>query len=402
MYNSFDNNRYYSDSHTESKSKYTIVVVALISALIGAVVMAVIAPQFIYGKIIPWPNHLSNSGGYQLPSEPPTSVSQIKVDIEGLGNQFSQVAKSVGPAVVGITNKGYVKDWFGNTSLTEKSSGTGFIVDPKKGYVVTNEHVISGAKEVVVTLSSGTKVQAEVVGSDEYSDLAVLKINLNDLSKDEQDLPYVTFGDSSTLQVGNFVLAIGNPLGAEFARTTTHGIVSAVDRVLTVDGKQYSLLQIDAAINEGNSGGPLLDLNGKVVGINTIKIKSSGVEGLGFAIPSKQAQPIIEQLISYGKVIRPLLGIHGAGFSPGSNQFLQGKVESGVYVSEVMKGKPAEKAGIKAGDIIVAINDKQITGFTDLQSELFKHKKGDQIEVEVYRMSENKNIKLRVVLDSNE
>ncbi len=392
-----DNNRYFYETKDNSGRK--MIIVALVGGLIGALVMAVIAPYLLYGNIIPWPEHLSRLEGEYILPDPAENISQGDYDLKDLGNQISAVAEAVGPAVVGVTNKGLVKDLFGRTSLVEKSSGSGFIIDPQ-GYVVTNQHVIAGAREVIVTLSNGAKVEATVVGEDEWSDLAVLKVDVSGLPEDERSLPYASFGDSSRLKVGYFVVAIGNPLGLEFARTTTHGIVSAVDRILSFEGRQYSLIQIDAAINNGNSGGPLLDLDGNVVGINQIKIASSGIEGLGFAIPANQAKPIVEQLITYGRVIRPYLGIRGYPMNPDYADYINSDIDYGVYIEEVVPNSPVGRAGILAGDIITAINGEQVTGFTELQRILYSYKIGDTIKVEIYRVSEKKKYDFEVTLES--
>lgn len=375
---------------------WKIIIAALIGGIIGALIMTFVAPYYIYGNIIPWNEQAMNSdiSNYILPEPVNASLDYTNID----SGSIIQVAESVGPTVVGVVNRGLASDWFGNTTMTELGSGSGFIIDPS-GLIVTNEHVIKNATEIYVNLASGAQIEAEIVGVDEWSDLAVLKINLMDLPENCRTLPYVTFGDSKKVRVGQTAIAIGNPLGMDFARTVTAGIISAVDRVVNVDDRQYSLIQTDAAINAGNSGGPLLDIKGNVIGINQIKISSAGIEGLGFAIPANQAKPIIEQLIKYGEVIRPHLGIRGLPMNARYAEYLNSKVNYGVYVDEIISGSPAEKAGIKSHDIITEMDGEKITSLTELQRIMYNYGAGDTVEVEVYRIDEDKYITFEVTLE---
>ncbi len=383
----------YSDPPPRSpRVNYAIVLlVALMGGLLGGAAMAYFAPQYLYGKVLPWPENMNNPQNvvYELPrsldytDSEDASVKHVVIT-ENLENRITAVAETVGPAVVGVANRGLVTDWFGNTSMADLGSGSGLIIDPQ-GLIVTNHHVIAKATEVYVNLVNGAKLKAEIVGSDEWTDLAVLQINLNDLPDHSRELPYVVFGDSSKVKVGQTAIAIGNPLGIDFARTVTAGIISAVDRIINVEGHQYSLLQTDAAINSGNSGGPLLDISGNVIGINQSKIASTGVEGLGFAIPSEQARPIIEQIVQYGKVIRPYLGISGVPLNNRYARYLRIEVNQGIYIESVVGNSPAAKAGIQARDIIVEMDGETITSFTSLQRVLYRHHAGDIVEVKIYR-----------------
>ncbi len=388
---------YYNGENNKSNGIGKIVLAAIIGGLIGALLMAVIAPYYLYGNIIPWPEQAGSLSysNYTLPEPVTASIDYSKLE----PGDITVVAETVGPAVVGVINIGLATDWFGNTTMTELGSGSGFIIDPS-GLIVTNEHVISNAREIYVNLSSGAQIKAQVVGEDEWSDLAVLKIDLNDLPEESRDLPYITFGNSGEIRVGQTVIAIGNPLGMEFARTVTAGIVSAVDRIVNVGDRQYSLVQTDAAINSGNSGGPLLNLAGDVIGINQVKIASAGIEGLGFAIPSDQAKPIIEQLIEYGEVIRPYLGIKGLPMNTRYAIYLNSSVDRGIYVDEVIVDSPAYKSGLQHNDIIVSINDQNLVTFTDLQRILYRHSSGDTIELEVYRIEDDEFLTLEVKLET--
>ena len=197
-------------------------------------------------------------------------------------------AKKVGPAVVGITNKAYVRDFFNRTQLMERGTGSGVIYD-KAGYIATNNHVVEGASEIIVSLPDGRTVKGKVLGADAVTDLAVVKI-------DADNLTVATFGDSDTLQVGEPAIAIGNPLGLEFRGSVTAGVISALNRSIEVGERKFNLIQTDAAINPGNSGGALVNADGEVVGINSAKVAVSGVEGIGFAIPINTAKPILQEL----------------------------------------------------------------------------------------------------------
>lgn len=402
---SIDSYSYLRPEPQQPKNKHQgvkLFLMALVGGLIGALIMVVIAPYYIYGTLLPWPEHLQQTANYQLPQNNNLPLEQLQKtkSVNEDMNAITYVAEKVGPSVVGVVNKGYVTDfWSGRTSLTEIGSGSGFIIDAQ-GYIVTNEHVIAGAEEVYVTLSSGTQLLAEVIGSDDWADLAVLKIDINNLPQDERALPVAVFGDSDKKHVGEFVIAIGNPLGLDFARTTTFGIISAVNRLVNLDDRQYTLIQTDAAINSGNSGGPLIDMEGNVIGINQIKIKDVGVEAMGFAIPSNQAKPIIEQLIRYGKVIRPYIGIKGLPMNERYAQYLDSDVTYGIYVDEVVTLSPAAKGGMLAKDIIIGIDGERVETFSDLQNLLYKHQAGDQVEVEVYRLTTGKTLTLKVTLES--
>ena len=249
-------------------------------------------------------------GGFSLPKKEgaassyqiPQGANKKMEDLPAIRNTaVVQAVKEVGPAIVGITTRVYDRDMFNRRVEVGQSVGSGVLFD-KKGYIVTNNHVVSGSKEVNVSLSNGKTVPGKVVGTDPSTDLAVVKIDGSD------DLPVAEFGDSDALQVGETAIAIGNPLGLEFQGTVTVGVISALNRSLDDIDQRFKLIQTDAAINPGNSGGALVTADGKVVGINSAKIAKEGVEGMGFAIPINSAKGIIQQLISNGKVTRAYLG----------------------------------------------------------------------------------------------
>ena len=273
------------------------------------------------------------------------------------------------------------------------SEGSG-VIYKKEGdtaYLVTNTHVINGAKKVDIRLADGTKVPGEIVGSDTYSDIAVVKIAADKVTT------VAEFGDSSQLTVGETAIAIGSPLGSEYANTVTQGIVSSLNRNVSLkseDGQAISTnaIQTDTAINPGNSGGPLINIQGQVIGITSSKIASNGgtsVEGLGFAIPANDVINIIKQLEKDGKVTRPALGIHMVNLSNLNTTDLQklklpGNVTSGVAVRSVQKNMPAN-GHLQQYDVITKIDDKAISSTTELQSALYSHSIGDSMTVTYYR-----------------
>ena len=273
------------------------------------------------------------------------------------------------------------------------SEGSGVIYKKEwnTAYLVTNTHVINGAKKVDIRLADGTKVPGEIVGSDTYSDIAVVKIAADKVTT------VAEFGDSSQLTVGETAIAIGSPLGSEYANTVTQGIVSSLNRNVSLkseDGQAISTnaIQTDTAINPGNSGGPLINIQGQVIGITSSKIASNGgtsVEGLGFAIPANDVINIIKQLEKDGKVTRPALGIHMVNLSNLSTSDLQklklpGNVTSGVAVRSVQKNMPAN-GHLQQYDVITKIDDKAISSTTELQSALYSHSIGDSMTVTYYR-----------------
>ena len=266
------------------------------------------------------------------------------------------------------------------SSLHSTSTGTGLILT-EDGYIVTNAHVIEGAAVVQVILQSKQSYQATVVGADEITDLAVLRI-------DAMDLHPAKLGDSDNMRVGDTVVAIGDPLGLELSGSMTDGIVSAINRDISVDGRSMTLIQTNAALNSGNSGGPLINCYGQVVGINTMKIgdymSSAGVEGLGFAIPSDTVSDIVTQLIRQGYVSgRPTLGITGEAVTT-FYQLYYG-LPNGLYISQLERGCDAEKQGLRAGDILLTVDENRIVTQTDLDNVVYTHEVGDVIPVTVYR-----------------
>lgn len=291
----------------------------------------------------------------------------------------------------------------GKLQTYSEGSGVVYMKSGNKGYIVTNNHVVSGSDAVRVTLTNGKTVKANIVGTDSTTDLAVLSINANYVSQ------IAEFGDSKSLQAGQAVIAVGSPLGSEYASTVTQGIVSAPSRTIqTSQANQQTVIQTDAAINPGNSGGALVNSAGQVIGINSMKLAQStdgtSVEGMGFAIPSNEVVTIVNQLVKKGKITRPQLGIrvialNGIPSSYRSRLGIHSNLKSGIYVAEVEKNGSAAKAGMKAKDVITAVDGKKVSDVASLHSILYSHKIGDSVNVTVNR--NGRNVNLRITLQSN-
>ncbi|ADQ46117.1 HtrA2 peptidase [Caldicellulosiruptor kronotskyensis 2002] len=369
----------------KKKSVKEYIVAGLIGGLIGAILMSIFFMAYFGVNFNNFKNDINSTlNSFNLNNSTATEpITKTVVLNSGNSSFVTDVAQKVGPAVVGIKNKGTAYNWWTDEEQEITiGEGSGVIIS-KDGYVVTNNHVVSGAKSVSVILSGEKEVPATIVGTDALSDIALLKI----------DPKYVKavapLGDSSKVKVGEFVVAIGNPLGQEFAGTVTFGVVSAVNRKLDMgNGVQIPLIQTDAAINPGNSGGALVNSSGEVIGINTAKISQTGVEGMGFAIPINYVKPIINDLMKYKKVLRPTIGISVMEYYDRSGNIM------GMYISKVYPGTGAAKAGLKEGDIILQIDGKKVTTFSDIQSILSNHKIGDVITIRVLRDGQTKDFKV--------
>ncbi len=298
-----------------------------------------------------------------------------------------QAAEKITPTVVGITSMATAHDFFqGRTRLQETATGSGVIID-SNGYIATNNHVIDNAEELLVTLADGEEVAAEVVGTDPATDLAVIKIN-------RTGLPAAGFSDSDQLQVGELAIAIGNPLGLAFQQSVTVGVVSALDRSIRIGEQTFSFIQTDAAINAGNSGGPLVNAAGDVIGINTAKINVPGVEGMGFAIPSNTVKKIVNDLIEHGRIIRPWIGVVIRELDENTAAELGLTPGQGLIVEEIVDGGPAQKAGMQAGDVILEIDGKQIQNLNRLREVVHQYEVGQVVTIKIFRNGEEQEIEL--------
>ncbi|NLK98635.1 S1C family serine protease [Defluviitalea saccharophila] len=301
------------------------------------------------------------------------------------GISIPEIAKKVGPSVVSIRSRFTVTDWW-NEQYQKEGTGSGIVfnVTSKEIMIVTNYHVIENAQSLVVTFLGNYSAPASVVGIDSQTDLAVVKVAHADIPDEiKGKIKAAPFGDSDKLEVGELAVAIGNPLGEAYSNTVTAGVISALNRTIQLTDKEMTLIQTDAAINPGNSGGALVGSKGTVIGINTIKLVDTSVEGMGFAIPINVAKPIIEELVNKGAVSRPYLGILGQDITEDTAQLYE--IPIGILVREVYQGSGAYIAGIRAGDIIIEFDGQKVTTMEQLTKIIESHKVGDKIQVKLIR-----------------
>lgn len=329
-------------------------------------------------------SHLSNNANVTIQQQTNKSNSgTVQV------SDVSDIVEKCKDSVVEITTESVSS---GNSifgQYVSQGAGSGVIIS-KDGYIVTNNHVVSGATSLKVTTTDGTEYDASVVGKDSQTDLAVIKVDANNLQA-------ATLGDSDILQVGDPAIAIGNPLG-ELGGTVTTGIISATDRQITIDDETMTLLQTDAAINPGNSGGGLFNADGNLIGIVNAKESSTGIEGLGFAIPITPAQDIITELMENGSVTsRPALNVSLYDYTS-KNQGQYSKYEDGCYIVQIVKNGAADKAGLKQNDRILSFDGEQIQSTSDVKNVLKKHKIGDTVKMVVER--DSKKITVEITLQA--
>lgn len=329
-------------------------------------------------------SHLSNNANVTIQQQTNKSNSgTVQV------SDVSDIVEKCKDSVVEITTESVSS---GNSifgQYVSQGAGSGVIIS-KDGYIVTNNHVVSGATSLKVTTTDGTEYDASVVGKDSQTDLAVIKVDANNLQA-------ATLGDSDILQVGDPAIAIGNPLG-ELGGTVTTGIISATDRQITIDDETMTLLQTDAAINPGNSGGGLFNADGNLIGIVNAKESSTGIEGLGFAIPITPAQDIITELMQNGSVTsRPALNVSLYDYTS-NNQGQYSKYGDGCYIVQIVKNGAADKAGLKQNDRILSFDGEQIQSTSDVKNVLKKHKIGDTVKMVVER--DSKKITVEITLQA--
>lgn len=366
---------------TRKNNNVAIIVVAIVSSIIGGLVT--------YGLIGSKIDSLSNSNNS-------SNGSVTKYEISDVENPVVAIAETAGPSIVGVKVNYMSQGFFG--SLKEADEEGSGIVYTEDGYIITNYHVIESAinnstAKVTVTFANEDKeYEATIVGGDETTDLAVIKIDTTGLTK-------ATIGEFSNIKVGELAVAIGNPLGQEFAGSVTVGYISAINRKITTDGRTYKLIQTDAAINPGNSGGALVNSKGEVIGINTVKISSTETEGLGFAIPTDDAMPIIKELISNGKIVRPYIGISGVNLDETTAKM--NNLVQGIYVAGVVANSPASQSGIQKGDVITAIEGKEITTMEELNEIKNTKKIGDEVTLKINRSGKEVEVKVKLGTDQS-
>jgi len=373
------------------KSRFVFLgmVLIVLSALGGGLVSGAV----IYGLVAVEPEPISSTPA-SLPSPsstPETSVFQFSnTDLE---TTITDAVRDISPSVVTVLGVIPGQGNFFSQAANQEVSGSGVIIS-QDGYILTNNHVIEGTEQQSIILADGTEVDAEVVGTDEFADLAVLWT-------DPEQIPGVAgLGNSDNLSPGESVIAIGSPLG-RFKNTVTVGVVSATERMLRINEnyQMEGLIQTDAAINQGNSGGPLVNLAGEVVGINTLIVRGGGssiAEGLGFAIPSNMARAVAEQIIQQGFFARPYLGIRWESITPSIARMYDLPVEWGVYVTYVMPDTPAAESGLQQRDIIVRFGDIELVENTPFINALYEYSPGENIPVHVLREGEKVELEVRL------
>lgn len=321
-----------------------------------------------------------------------------KISYRKSSSAIADIAEEVGPSIVAITSKVKVRDWFDNQYIQEgQGSGVIFEVNNNNVMIVTNEHVVDRAQDVIVQFHDNKKVPASIIGIDPETDLAVLKVDKKDIPKEiSSKIKAAKLGDSNSLRVGETAIAIGNPMG--YNNTVTVGVISALNRKVELPDKKLDLVQTDAAINPGNSGGALVNIYGEVIGINTVKIADTKVEGIGFAIPINSAKPIIKELVENGSISRPYLGIMGKDIDKSISELYE--LPIGVFVAEVMEKSAADMAGIKKGDVIIEFDGEKVYSMEKL-SQLIKDKEvGNAVKIKVIRNNQKKELKA-ILQDKN-
>lgn len=392
MYNNFDmEDNFYRRSVKPKRKGRLLTYISLI--LVTAVISTFVTGGYLYSR---FSNEVKNITAQAARTQESTvksaGVSNLTATALAKGSAVTEIAKKVGPSIVGIRmtvspqRRGYYS--FGS----QAAEGSGIVIS-KDGYIMTNYHVVQYADPksgnssntvLEVFLPDKRQAKAKFIGGDQVTDLAVIKIELD-------NLPAAELGDSSELEVGELAVAIGNPLGMEFAGSVTVGVISALNR--TIDKEGLDLIQTDAAINPGNSGGALVNSQGQVIGINSAKIADTGIEGLGFAIPINDAKPIVDQLKMFGYVKgRPFIGISGQDITETISEAYGLPV--GIYITDVTEGSGADKAGLMRGDILTSLDGKEVKSLNDLDAIKKGYKAGDTVKVTIVRDGVKKTLSL--------
>ncbi|WP_428912692.1 S1C family serine protease [Niallia sp. Krafla_26] len=367
--------------------------ISLAGAIIGGLLVILTLPALSNSGLLPYSIQPTNGVKIEQGNTGNNGVTQnVSLEVE---TGITEAVEKAGDAVVGITNLQSSSFWLDQGANQEAGTGSGVIYKKAgdKAYIVTNNHVIEGADQLEVTLADGTKIPARLVGTDPWTDLAVIEVDGASIKT------VAEFGDSDTLKAGEPVIAIGNPLGLGFSGSVTSGIVSGLERTIPVDLNgdgvedwQVEVLQTDAAINPGNSGGALINIAGQVIGINSMKIAQEAVEGIGLSIPINSAIPIIEDLEQFGEVKRPTMGItlrnlnEISSYHQHQTLLLPDDVKAGIIIESVLRNSPADRAGLQELDVIVEMDGEKITDVISLRKHLYNEKQiGDKMTVKFYR-----------------
>ena len=378
-------------SSRKQKSFSNSIFIPFLSGVVGATL--VVGTCFGIPEI---KSKLLNTQGAEVQNVKPASTDTksefTAISLQDYSDTAVSVAQKVLPSIVGIEIEYDVNSYFGKSTATATGSG---IIISEDGYILTNNHVVSTtstssnsfyqvteATKIKVTLyNDKTEYEAKIIGTDSQTDLAVIKIEKGGLIAAE-------IGDSESVKVGEFAMAVGNPQG--LSTSVTCGIISAVNREITADNQKYTAIQTDAAINAGNSGGALVNSKGQVIGVNTLKLSGTGIEGIGFAIPINSTTDIAKQLIEHKKVLRPYIGIEG--ISVDKETAKKYNLVEGVYIRKVEDFTAAQKAQVKAGDIITEIDGRKVTSIEEINNIKYEHEIGDTVTLKIYRSGEYKDI----------
>ncbi|MFG6118695.1 S1C family serine protease [Thalassobacillus sp. B23F22_16] len=401
---------YYDDHSSQTrhqpKKKKNWAMPAVVGIILGAVLMILAMPALIQSDLLPYDLSGAEDENRIVDEDQNISGNTQSVEVD-VTTQVTEIVEDVAPAVVGVVNLQSRSNFWQEQEEGEAGTGSGVIykVDGDTAYVVTNHHVIQGADKVEVALANESRITAEIVGSDLFTDLAVLKMPSGEVEK------AIPIGKSENIKVGEPAIAIGSPLGLQFSGSVTKGIISGKQRAIPQDFNgdgeadwQADVIQTDAAINPGNSGGALINIEGQLIGINSMKIARSAVEGIGFAIPIDEAKPIIDELENEGQVTRPFLGVEAYSISDvprgerSDTLNLPEDVDSGVYIRTVEPMSPASKAGLEQLDVITELDGEPIQNIIELRQHLYHDKKvGDEMTVAFYRNGEQQETTVTLV-----
>lgn len=347
------------------------------------VVIVILVALLAWSGVLTWQVYELNNSRVQPISGNNDDVTVNKV-VSEMDTDVTKVAEQVRDKVVSVLNTRV-------NGSTSSGSGVVYKVKDGKLLIISNHHVVDGAQSIAIRFASGEEVEGKVLGSDQFSDLALIEVS------GDIDVEPFNLGDSSLAKVGEFVIAVGSPMGVEFANSVTFGIISGKDRTVPVDLDSNGtsdwdmvVLQTDAAISPGNSGGALVNMAGELIGINSMKLSTEEVEGMGFAIPISEVVPIVNQLEEYGKVEYPVIGISAIALSDVNPYYLRvynvdSAVTQGVLISDVTSDGPASKAGIKAGDVITKFGDVELSNFKDFRRQLYSHSVGETVKLTINR-----------------
>ncbi|NPC94756.1 PDZ domain-containing protein [Bacillus sp. WMMC1349] len=388
------------DQEKRKRSWKSFLISSLAGAVIGALLTVLALPYLSEQGLLPYKLQVIELRNGNGTKQQGAALRNVSVNVS---NEVTNVVSKVSDSVVGVINLQKTGGVWDGTGEAGTGSGVIYKKNGKTAYIVTNHHVIAGASQIEVSLNDGTRIEAKLIGSDKLMDLAVLQVNSNQIKA------VADFGNSDQVKTGEPVIAIGNPLGLQFSGSVTQGIISGTERAVPVDSDgdgqpdwNAEVLQTDAAINPGNSGGGLFNIDGKVIGINSMKIAESAVEGIGLSIPANLAIPVIHDLESYGEVRRPYLGIEMKSLADIASYHWQETLKlpkditSGVAIMGVQPISPAGKAGLKKLDVIIEFDGEQVYDIVDLRKELYTKNVGETVKIKYMRNGKEKTAEVKL------